>query len=316
MNYKVKIFITSYNQLEYLQECVDSILCQKTNFPYQVIVSDNCSTDGTLEYLETVKKKYQDKFTYIVGKQNGGAYINLLRIFKLIDTEYFALMCGDDFWIGEGRLQKQIDFLERNPQFSMCSGQTYFKKEDEADSFLCPPLDYCNLGYTLSNYFYTPVLYHLSSIVYRNVLFKDGTFFKTFSDLYQSYLEWDENFIRLLHLEKGDLYALPEVVSCYRYSGKGLWSKLSKEEQAIENAIQTFYIYKFCRDRHPELREIMLKQMQDYYQLMLAALINNQVIYPKNTLSLEATEKLAYLLVEIKKDERFLELMEVQNSYI
>ena len=118
---KLTIVTTTYNQEKYIGEAIDSMLMQKTKFPFQIVVSDDCSQDRTREILEKYKKKYPEKIKVIKNEKNLGAMENFIHTLAQIkDTEYVALCDGDDFWTDENKLQKQIDFLDNNKDFTIC----------------------------------------------------------------------------------------------------------------------------------------------------------------------------------------------------
>lgn len=116
----VSVFMISYNQKDYIIQALESVLDQQTNFDFQVILSDDCSTDHTQdavdEFLANHPKK--DKVTFIKQEKNLGWMPNFIfTLQKCQDSgsKYIAMCEGDDFWTHKNKLQKQIDLLEENP---------------------------------------------------------------------------------------------------------------------------------------------------------------------------------------------------------
>lgn len=115
---KVSICIVTYNQSQYIAECLDSVVSQKTNFDFEVIISDDCSTDDTAKIIEHYTKKYS--FVKLVPRENNiGAFKNFIETHNLATGEYVCHLDGDDRWL-PGKLQAQSDFLDTNPDFSVC----------------------------------------------------------------------------------------------------------------------------------------------------------------------------------------------------
>lgn len=115
----VSVFMISYNQQDYIIEALQSVLNQKTNFDYQIFLSDDASTDHTQQvvdaYLENHPKK--ENVTFVKQEKNLGwmpNFIYTLQKCKDSGAKYIALCEGDDFWTNENKLQKQIDLLEKN----------------------------------------------------------------------------------------------------------------------------------------------------------------------------------------------------------
>lgn len=117
---KVTIVCVTYNQEEYIRQCLDSLVMQKTNFSYQIFVGEDCSTDNTRAIVKEYADKYSDKIIPFFREKNLGSTENFCDLVDRINTPYFAFCDGDDFWTDENRLQKQYDFMEKNPSYSAC----------------------------------------------------------------------------------------------------------------------------------------------------------------------------------------------------
>lgn len=123
----VTIMLITYNHEKYIAQALDSILMQETEFRYEINVIEDCSTDRTQEIVLS----YVDKYPHIVkpffNAVNIGHAVtqrNTYRGFQTLTGDYFAILEGDDFWLDRRRLQKQVAFLEANPDFAICAGNT------------------------------------------------------------------------------------------------------------------------------------------------------------------------------------------------
>lgn len=115
----VSVFILVYNQEQYIKQTIQSILDQKTNFDFNLVIGEDCSTDDTLKILNNFKDKYPDQIKLISLKKNIGLIHNFVNTIKECDGKFIAICDGDDFWLDECKLQKQVDFLENNLDYSI-----------------------------------------------------------------------------------------------------------------------------------------------------------------------------------------------------
>lgn len=115
----VSVFMLVYNQEQCINQTLDSILNQKTNFPFNIVIGEDCSTDNTLSIIRKYQEQHSSKIKIITSEQNVGLIKNFARTIKACDGKYIAICDGDDYWIDENKLQKQVDFLEIHSDFSI-----------------------------------------------------------------------------------------------------------------------------------------------------------------------------------------------------
>lgn len=118
----VSIICTTYNHEKYIKKCLDGFVMQKIDFPIEIIVHDDASTDKTADIIKEYQKKYPHLFKCIFQEKNlySQGY-DIFEIIKpLISGKYVAFCEGDDFWIDENKLQLQFDYLQKNPNCSLC----------------------------------------------------------------------------------------------------------------------------------------------------------------------------------------------------
>lgn len=129
MKMKVSVVILSYNQSKYIKQALNSVVSQQTNFPFEVIVADDCSTDDTL----SVCGDFETKYPFVRVEQsdkNLGYSKNWERALSLGSGEYLAVFEGDDYWTDNLKLQKQSDYLDANPDCGMCYTECDIFNED------------------------------------------------------------------------------------------------------------------------------------------------------------------------------------------
>ena len=131
-NIRVSICCLTYNHEKYIRQALDSFLAQETNFDYEILVHDDCSTDSTPKILKEYQKKYPDKVKPIFQKEN--QFSKGVDVFKFfypeIKGDYVAECECDDFWSDKHKLQKQFDVLENNPDCDSCVHIVSTCKED------------------------------------------------------------------------------------------------------------------------------------------------------------------------------------------
>lgn len=118
---KVQVVCVTYNQKDYIKEALDSFLMQKTNFKFEVLVGDDCSTDGTSEIVAEYARKYPDIIKHIRRNPNMGCLANFMDLCENVTAPYAAFCDGDDYWTDENKLQKQFDFMEKNKDVNVCA---------------------------------------------------------------------------------------------------------------------------------------------------------------------------------------------------
>lgn len=129
---KVSVCITTYNVEKYIEQTLNSILSQKTSFKFEILIGDDCSTDNTRKILSAYKAKFPQIITLHFQEKNVGVNRNDYDLLYLAQGEYIAWCDGDDYWIDNYKLEKQVRFLESNPQYSCVHTlwKNFYEKEN------------------------------------------------------------------------------------------------------------------------------------------------------------------------------------------
>ena len=215
---KLTVFLLTYNHELYIEQAIESILEQKTNFDFDIIVAEDCSTDKTLEIVLKYQKLYPEKIKVYANKKNLGATETLCMTLSKLTGDYIAFLEGDDYWCNPNKLQIQVDFLDANSEFVGCANTTFLKFENgNTQNYpVCiekPYITFYDIARNCVNYNY-------AAVVYRNIYKEKWPewFFTKFTS------QWLLDLAFTLH---GNVKILDEVMSVYRYTGKGIWSSLS-----------------------------------------------------------------------------------------
>jgi len=126
----VSILVVSYNQKEYIQQTIDSLLFQDCPFIYEILIGEDCSTDGTREICIEYERNYPDKIRLFLNKENKGFINNYFDLFEYIRGKYIADCGGDDYWLSPQKLRSQVQILENHPDVSLvyCNWQMFYQK--------------------------------------------------------------------------------------------------------------------------------------------------------------------------------------------
>ncbi len=138
---KVSVVVITYKQEEFIGHTLESIVNQKTSFDFEVLVGDDCSPDNTAAVVREYANKYPDKIIPFIREKNFGMAANELDLTSRASGEYMAMLEGDDYWIDENKLQKQVDFMDSHPEYVACYGHCMIV--DEKDERLEDREKYC-----------------------------------------------------------------------------------------------------------------------------------------------------------------------------
>ena len=188
---------------------IEGFLMQQTNFDYEIIIADDCSTDDTGKIIKEYEKKHPHVFNSLHRKKNMGAIPNLMEAMKHAKGEYIALCEGDDYWTNPQKLQKQVDFMDKNRDYSICFHPVKITFEDSKETSIFPE-DVSNLTLkrlVSANYIQT------NSVLYRR---------QDYSQLKDDVMPGDW-YLHLFHAQFGKIGCINEAMSVYRRHSRGLW---------------------------------------------------------------------------------------------
>jgi glycosyltransferase involved in cell wall biosynthesis len=220
---KVSVLLITYNHGKYIAEAIESVLMQKTTFPVVINVVDDCSTDGTTEIVKEYAARYPGRVVACLNKKNIGGKVsqkNFTRGFRTLDGEYWALLEGDDYWTSPNKLQRQVDFLEANPDFAICAHNTVKVYEDgsrEPHRFLYyGKKDDCDVYEAIM----LRMFFHTTGVLYRNVF--QGEPPRGYDNRWSC-----DIYIFISHAAHGKIHHIDEDMAVYRAHGSGLFSTMS-----------------------------------------------------------------------------------------
>ena len=273
---KVSISCLVYNQAKYVRECLNSLLAQKTNFEYEILIHDDASTDGTDKIIKEFAEKYPNIVKPIFETENQfqkGIGISREYIFSRVQGKYIAFCEGDDYWTDENKLQKQVDFLEANPDYTVCFHRVkkiYEPKIHEDEVF---PSDSAikNIGeFNLENLLKNNFM-HTNSVMFRWAAVENIS--KDFPD----YIMPGDWYFNLFFASKGKIKFLDEVMSVYRVNSNGVWFECytNRDKLLIKNCDKMMNFRKIVYEKFANKSDSYLLQIFKLYRDIVSALMRN-----------------------------------------
>lgn len=212
----VSVIVLTYNHEKYIRQALDSILMQKVDFKYEILVGDDCSTDGTSSILLEYQNKYPDIFCIRLRQKNIGATKNLYELLASAQGKYIAYLEGDDYWSISNKLQQQVKFLEKNLEYIACAHECCIVDENGA-VYSKQYLRWISQKkeYTIQEFRGVVLSGHGNSILHRNFFLENVSEYK---DLIIMHPLIADRAIGLLLASKGKIYKFSSVMGCYRRS--------------------------------------------------------------------------------------------------
>jgi glycosyltransferase involved in cell wall biosynthesis len=246
----VSVCIITYNHESFIGRCLESVVTQKTNFPFEVVIGEDCSRDKTRTIVEEYANRYPDIVKPILHNKNVGGHRNAYEFcYPRLTGKYIAICEGDDFWTDPYKLQKQVDFLENNPECVLC-----FHRVNSVDAY-DKILQDEQPAHAVTYYNWKNIL-HLSiptlSVVYRNCIKEiPGEMYKVNSC---------DTFLFGMLSRYGGAADLGFVGASYRKHAGGVYNGLNRLNQYLQT-IHTRKMMKRCTAFTKEQKQELGKEI-------------------------------------------------------
>jgi glycosyltransferase involved in cell wall biosynthesis len=232
MAIKVSVCIFTYNQEKFIAQAIDGVLMQEVDFDYEIIVGEDDSTDNTRNIVKEYKKRYPDRIRLFLNDRKNVIYVggrptgrwNLINSLEHAKGEYIALLDGDDYWTDPHKLQKQVDFLDSHPDFTICSHNVYRKYEDQDREMVEWPGSELKEIITLEDMLGGGYAVPTCSLIFRNNAL--GGLPDWFSRVAAAH-----TVLQILCASKGKMRYFREVMGVYRIHPGGICSGVKPDSQ-------------------------------------------------------------------------------------
>lgn len=266
---QVSVCVVTYNQENYIAECLESLVNQVTNFRYEIIVGEDCSTDGTRSIVQRYVEKYPDLIVPLFYKENIGPVENIKQVYKKAKGKYIAHMDGDDVAL-PNKLQKQYNILEYYTECNVCSHDA-FRVNVNGES-LKNNICYQTGRYTLMEFYKKFPFFTHSTKMFRNKYNLDF-----WDNLLISNTILDSD-IHIENLIDGDLYHIGEKLGKYRV-GSGITNRNHKYNNAFAEAQIRGYERGLKIFKDDKINEDLLRK---YYALSMLSQAYNYAVFGSN----------------------------------
>jgi glycosyltransferase involved in cell wall biosynthesis len=227
----VSVILLTYNHERFLTQAIESVLAQRTRTPFELLISEDCSTDRSREIIDEFAARHPDRIPVFLSEHNLKSNESTLRALRAARGRYLAFVDGDDYWTSNDKLQRQVDFLDMHGQCAMCFHNAIVVRDD--GSTLKREVTATNL----------PTITELPNLLRGNYIAGCSAMIRR--DVLQDIPAWYEhvNFgdwpLYVFAAQRGSIGFLPEAMGAYRVHEGGAWSFATRDRQ-IQGLIQ-FY---------------------------------------------------------------------------
>lgn len=290
----VTVLITTYNQERYIGKAIDSVLAQKTDFPFEVYISEDCGTDGTRAILQDYAARFPDIIRLNLREQNAGISRNWYEGLCAAKGQYVCTLEGDDWWRDDHKLQKQVDFLRAHPDYLAVS-HTLLLTDDVGNTYGTLPDDPRILGRdSTMELFLAGVTYSCTACLVKNIFDPADRELYDYVTANRSIADFA---LCMLYLDKGRVFVMNEALSAYRVAGtdqnhqnyNGTQSALKKYADFLDvvNASRRYWKGKYpfakclCAGSfYPFIDRIKYGELWPFVRLMGRMPLSAKVLFP------------------------------------
>lgn len=263
---KVSVRLITFNHAPFIAQALDGVLMQETNFPFEIVVGDDGSSDGTTEIVLDYQRRHPDRIRVLLARNNLGKYtgngrLNFIRTLQACRGKYIAILEGDDFWTSSDKLQCQADFLDANEDCALCfhnvhleDSTGYFKgKQSYAHRSRRLPLDR-EADFTIADTLPGGLIPTCSALVRNSDRISSPPLF-FYHTLTADWLLW------LLACEGKTMHYFHHSMAVYRVTSGGMayalrqnWHAMYRDRVGMLIALDRYWCYRLHSTIAPSLR--------------------------------------------------------------
>lgn len=257
----ISVFMLAYNHGPYIAQAIQSILDQKTDLDYELVIGEDCSTDNTRAVITSFKERYPEKIRVIENTTNVGMHENFLRTLFSCRGKYLCLCEGDDYWVNPNKLDIQYQFLEANPDYVLVCGnhKKYYQNTGRFDRGDAPSVNDHDIAFEKLIRFNCITT---ATIMFRNVLKREDftpDFFSIISCDWYTYMKL---------LGHGKIRYLNHVFAVYRINegsinGRTNRLTIAKKEMGFMELVKKGEMVSLDDSKKKALEQSMLLKQYD-----------------------------------------------------
>lgn len=284
----ISVVIVTYNQEDTIRRSIDSVLIQECHVPFEIVIGEDCSTDGTRAICEAYAQKYPDIIRLFCNEHNKGINDNYFDCLLQCRGRYIADCAGDDFWTDPKKLEKEVCVMEAHPEVTMVI--TNWQFYDETTGQTIPSRQIHHAPITPGRQMLKAIItqqhmsvFHLCTSLYRTDIFRKAYHDDTHLFRSKDYCSEDMQvaFSMALH---GDIAYLPDVTLNYSIGGKGV-SNIHDEEKLFRFAQKSTLLTRDLAAKHQiDIRDFLCHRL---FELGMHAFRTHQPALYQETLACE-----------------------------
>lgn len=260
----VSIMCITYNHGQYIEKALKGFVSQITNFKFEAIIAEDCSTDNSREIIKEYEKKYPSIIKPLYRKKNLGMMANYIDTLKHVKGKYLAICDGDDYWIDNHKLQKQVDFLKKNKKYTVCTNlvkQVFVDNSKEPK--ITSPFDYVSKETKKNKYLTFNDLFPINGISSCSAMYR-WKLKKIPNWLYNC--SGGDLFLHMFHADCGRIGVINKVMSVYRRHPGGIWWNNDSVEHQLKFCKSYIYLLKktniLLKKRHNKILEKTINEIK------------------------------------------------------
>lgn len=254
----VSVAMVTYNHESFIAEAIEGVLKQQIDFNLELVIGEDCSTDGTRAIVQAYATRFPGKIRLLLAERNRGMMANYTAVLQACRGRYVALLDGDDFWTDPGKLQKQVDFLESRQECAICFHDVAVAYQDQPFGLR----RYCSQNQAeisgLADLLRDNFIPACSSMFRRGLFAELPDWFFT--------LPWVDWTLHILNAQYGDIGYLDQVMGVYRIHANNVSQTQWRRHDLLEARVRMY--------RHldaylaPEYRPLIKQRIAfSYYQM-------------------------------------------------
>lgn len=270
---KLICLMQTYNKEDTLARAIESVVMQKTDFDYKLIILDDCSTDNSNKIANEYREKYPNKIEVVRYEKNLKILRSIIRGYKYLKgAEYFCVLDADDWYTYDKKFQDAVDFLDKNKNYSMYMTNILVRTDDEEYLWYKGEKEFLDFDFQdrkNGKHFFVQT----SGVVYRNLYFKNGENKKFDNVLNLHYPEayMADGFRYEWYLKGGRARFVNHLESVYDFTQGGFWSGRTVGERDLWNTILFFGCAEFIEDEE----DFYIKEAKTFFNRGLQNLKND-----------------------------------------
>ena len=249
-NITIDILIPNFNNGEYIDETLNYIFNQQTNYNYNILINDDGSSDESVEIINKYIKIYPNKIRLFKNETNCGLFKTIMTLYEHTKSDYFTVLDSDDYWCNTNFIEHALNFLEANTEYSLYANNTVKLKNKTFIEYHYYTNTVCDIDINkLNKLSFIP---HTSATIFRNIIFKENVPEKLLNVNSIDCESFRGDTFRItLHLDKAKGFLeLGKISGVYRITERGLWNGLNSYAKNVTNMNTLFNINLYFDDKY------------------------------------------------------------------